>query len=91
MSPVRLTEKDVPNSLKFLLRADIKNVLPTPNFFLLLFNGSQSKKTFSEKELSYAKVVIRVKAVEHLCNVNASTWMIMAVIQFIENTLLTTG
>ena len=50
-----------------VIRADIKNILQTSNFFSSLFDGFQSKKTFSEKELLYAKVVIKGKAVELLC------------------------
>ena len=50
-----------------VIRADIKNILQTSNFFLSLFHGSQPKNTFSEKELLYAKVVIRGKTVELLC------------------------
>ena len=50
-----------------IIRAGIKNILQTLNFFSSLFNGPQPKKTFSEKELLYAKVVIRGKAVELLC------------------------
>ena len=50
-----------------VIRADINNILQTSNFFLSIFDGSQPKKTFSEKELLYVKVAIRGKVFELLC------------------------
>ena len=49
------------------VREDIREILGNCNFFSALFDGSQPKKTISEKELLYVKVVIRGAAIELLC------------------------
>ena len=36
-----------------VIRVAIKNILQTSNFFSLLFDGSQPKKTFSEKKRTF--------------------------------------
>ena len=50
-----------------VVRNDLREILNNSNFYSTLFDGSQPKKTFSEKELLFAKVVIRGEAVELLC------------------------
>ena len=50
-----------------VLRSDLKEILHNANFYSSLFDGSQPKKTYSEKELLYVKVLIRGKAVDLLC------------------------
>ena len=40
-----------------VVRNDLREILNNCNFYSTLFDGSQPKKTFSEKELLYAKVV----------------------------------
>ena len=48
-----------------VVRNDLREILS--NFYSTMFDGSQPKKTFSEKELLFAKVVVRGEAVELLC------------------------
>ena len=50
-----------------VVRSDLKEILHNANFYSSLFDGSQPKKTYSEEELLYVKVLIRGKAVDLLC------------------------
>ena len=50
-----------------VVRSDLKGILHNANFYSSLFDGSQPKKTYSEKELLYVKVLIQGKAVDLLC------------------------
>lgn len=48
------------------VKDDIKNILSNVRFFSITMDGSQPRKTGTEKELLYGKVVIRGQAVELL-------------------------
>ena len=48
------------------LKKDIKLILLQVSVFSLAFDGSQPRKTGTEKELLYSKCAIREEAVEHL-------------------------
>ena len=49
-----------------VIRSDIKNILSSVRFFSIGMDGSQPRKTGTEKELLYSKVVGRGQSVELL-------------------------
>ena len=53
-------------NLAAVVRNDLKEMLKTSNFCSAMFDGSQPRKTFSEKELLYVKICIRGQAIELL-------------------------
>ena len=63
----RKTCAELIECLADVVRSDLKGILHNANFYSSLFDGSQPKKTYSEKELLYVKVLIQGKAVDLLC------------------------
>ena len=63
----RKTRAELIECLADVLKSDLKEILQNANFYSSFFDGSQPKKTYSEKELLYVKVLIRGKAVDLLC------------------------
>ena len=63
----RKTCAELIKCLADVVRSDLKEILHNANFYSSLFDGSQPKKTYSEKELLFVKVLIRGKAVDLLC------------------------